>query len=144
MNQHDFQELYDDYTHMMLFARSNRLKLENMHEEVSEIQKGYHEVIETSEDQKIMLNSINGLSLRLNDLNDEINAVLYKYAKTSEMLHQIDVMISDYYEMDIEIDLYELNGMESDLLGIKDEYEKWNTLKFNIDGLKKEMDDKNK
>jgi hypothetical protein len=125
---------------MMLFASSNKLKLENMHEEVSEIQKGYHEVIETSEDQKVMLDSVNGLSSRLDVLNDEIDAVLYRYAKISEMLNQIDIMISDYYEMDIEIDLYELNGMESDLLGIKDEYKKWNTLKFNIDGLKKEMD----
>lgn len=127
---------------MMLFASSNKLKLENMHEEVSEIQKGYHEVIETSEDQKIMLDSVNGLSSRLDVLTDEIGAVLYRYAKISEMLNQIDIMISDYYEMDIEIDLYELNGMESDLLGIKDEYEKWDTLKFNIDGLKKEMDNK--
>lgn len=140
MNQHNFHELYDDYTNMMLFANSNKLKLENMHEEVSEIQKGYHEVIETSQDQKAMLKSVNGLSSRLDVLNDEIDAVLYKYVKISEMLTQIDIMISDYYEMDIEIDLYELNGMESDLLGIKDEYEKWNTLKFNIDGLKKEMD----
>lgn len=66
---------------------------------------------------------------------------MYKYAKISEMLNQVDIMISDYYEMDIEIDLYELNGMESDLLGIKDEYKKWNTLKFNIETLKKEMND---
>lgn len=141
MNQNNFQELYDDYTNMMLFANSNKLKLENMHEEVSEIQKGYQEVIETSENQKMMLDSVNGLSSRLDVLNEEIDVVLYKYAKISEMLTQIDIMISDYYELDIEIDLYELNGMESDLLGIKNEYEKWNTLKFNIDGLKKEMDD---
>jgi hypothetical protein len=126
---------------MMLFANSNKLKLENMHEEVSEIQKAYNEVVETSEDQKIMLNSLNGLISQLDVLNEEIDAVLYRYAKISEMLNQIDIMISDYYEMDIEIDLYELNGMESDLLGIKDEYEKWNTLKFNMETLKKEMND---
>lgn len=142
MNQHNFHELYDDYTNLMLFTNSNKLKLENMHEEVSEIQKGYQEVIETSEDQKMMLDSVNGLISQLDVLNEEIDAVLYKYAKISEMLNQIDIMISDYYEMDIEIDLYELNGMESDLLGIKDEYEKWNALKFNIDGLKKEMNNK--
>lgn len=126
---------------MMLFGNSNKLKLENMHEEVSEIQKAYHEVIETSEDQKMMLNSLNGLISQLDALNEEIDAVLYKYSKISEMLNQVDIMISDYYEMDIEIDLYELNGMESDLLGIKDEYEKWNTLKFNIETLKREMND---
>jgi hypothetical protein len=34
--------------------------------------------------------------------------------------------------------------MENDLLGIKDEYEKWNTLKFNIETLKREMNDQNK
>ena len=129
---------------MMLFGNSNKLKLKNMHEEVSEIQKAYHEVIETSEDQKIMLNSLNGLILQLDALNEEIDAVLYKYSKISEMLNQVDIMISDYYEMDIEIDLYELNGMENDLLGIKDEYEKWNTLKFNIETLKREMNDQNK
>lgn len=129
---------------MMLFGNSNKLKLENMHEEVSEIQKAYHEVIETSEDQKMMLNSLNGLISQLDALNEEIDAVLYKYSKISGMLNQVDIMISDYYEMDIEIDLYELNGMESDLLGIKDEYEKWNTLKFNIETLKREMNDQNK
>lgn len=127
---------------MMLFASSNKLKLENMYEEVSEIQKAYHEVIETSENQKMMLNSLNGLGLQLDVLNEQIDAVLYKYAKISEMLNRVDIMISDYYEMDIEIDLYELNGMESDLLGIKDEYEKWNSLKFNIETLKKKMNDK--
>lgn len=59
---------------MMLFGNSNKLKLKNMHEEVSEIQKAYHEVIETSEDQKIMLNSLNGLISQLDALNEEIDA----------------------------------------------------------------------
>jgi hypothetical protein len=58
------------------------------------------------------------------------------------MLHQVDVMISDYYEMDIEIDLYELNGIEKDLLGVKDENDKFGTLKLEIDAIIQKISEK--
>jgi hypothetical protein len=58
------------------------------------------------------------------------------------MLHQVDVMISDYYEMDIEIDLYELNGIEKDLLGVKDENDKFGMLKLEIDVLIQKISEK--
>jgi hypothetical protein len=133
--------MYDDYTHMMLFASSNKLKLENMRLEVDEIKKACSEVIEIS-DLQVSLNSLEGLKSRLSEIQEEITSILYQYREIDEMLHQVDVMISDYYEMDIEIDLYELNGIEKDLLGVKDENDKFGTLKLEIDALIQKISEK--
>ena len=127
MNKSYFEQIYDNYTHMMLFANSNKLKLENMLQELDEIKKACSEILETSE-VKFTLNSLEGLKSRLNEMQEEIKAILYQYREINEMLHQVDVMISDYYEMEIEIDLYELNGIEKDLLGVKDENDKFQVL----------------
>ncbi|HML06381.1 MAG TPA: hypothetical protein VK426_11445 [Methanobacterium sp.] len=127
MNKSYFEQFYDNYTHMMLFANSNKLKLENMLQELDEIKKACSEILETSE-VKFTLNSLEGLKSRLNEMQEEIKAILYQYREINEMLHQVDVMISDYYEMEIEIDLYELNGIEKDLLGVKDENDKFQVL----------------
>jgi hypothetical protein len=112
---------------MMLFASSNKLKLENMIQELAEIKKACSEILETSE-LEFSLSSLECLKSRLSEMQEEIEAILYQYREISEMLHQVDVMISDYYEMDIEIDLYELNGIEKDLLGVKDENDKFQAL----------------
>jgi uncharacterized phage infection (PIP) family protein YhgE len=112
---------------MMLFASSNKLKLENMIQELAEIKKACSEILDTS-DLNFSLSSLEGLKSNLSEMQEEIKAIIYQYREISEMLHQVDVMISDYYEMDIEIDLYELNGIEKDLLGVKDENDKFQAL----------------
>lgn len=111
----------------MLFSSSNKLKLENMLQELDEIKKACFEVLETN-DLKFSLSSLEGLKSRLNGMQEEIKAILYQYREINEMLHQVDVMISDYYELEIEIDLYELNGIEKDLLGVKNENDKFQVL----------------
>ncbi len=141
MNKSYFEQMYDDYTHMMLFASSNKLKLENMRLEVDETKKACSEVIEIS-DLQVSLNSLEGLKSRLSEIQEEIKSILYQYREIDEMLHQVDVMISDYYEMDIEIDLYELNGIEKDLLGVKDENDKFGMLKLEIDVLIQKISEK--
>ena len=115
----------------MLFVSSNKLKLENMLQELDEIKKACAEILETP-DIKFSLNSLEGLKSRLNDMQEEIKAILYQYREINEMMHQVDVMISDYYKMDIEISSYELNGMEQDLLGVKDKYKQFKLLKSEI------------
>ena len=139
VNKSYFEHLYDNYTHMMLFASSNKLKLENMLLEVVEIKKACSEVIEIS-DFQLSINSLEGLKSRLSEMQEEIKSILYQYREIDEMLYQVDLMISDYYEMDIEIDLYELNGIEKDLLGIKDENDKFGVLKLDIDTLTQKID----
>jgi hypothetical protein len=124
--------MYDEYTRMMLFANSNKHKLENINDEMAAIQEAHDEILNEPMNDDKQLNSINGLKSRLKSLQDEVNAILYKYGLVNEMLHQVDVMISDYYKMDIEISSYELNGMEQDLLGVKDEYKQFKLLKLEI------------
>ena len=117
---------------MMLFANSNKHKIENIHEEMAAIQEAHHEIINEPRDQDELSNSIMGLKSRLESIQEEVEAILYQYGRINEMLHQVDVMISDYYKMDIEISSYELNGMEQDLLGVKDEYKQFKLLKSEI------------
>ena len=124
--------MYDDYTRMMLFANTNKHKLGNIHEEMAAIQEAHHELLNEPLDQDELLNSINGLKSRLKSLQEEVDAILYQYGNVNEMLHQVDVMISDYYKMDVEISSYELNGMEQDLLSVKDEYKQFKLLKSEI------------
>lgn len=124
--------MYDDYTHMMLFANSNKHKLENINQEMAAIQEAHEELLSEPLSQDELLNSINGLKSRLKSLQDEVDAILYQYGSVNEMLQQVDVMISDYYKMDIEISSYELNGMEQDLLSVKDEYKQFKLLKSEI------------
>ena len=130
--QNEFERMYDDYTRMMLFANSNKHKIENINEEMAAIQEAHDELLNEPLDQYELSNSINGLRSRLKSLQDEVNAILYQYGNVNEMLHQVDVMISDYYKMDIEISSYELNGMEQDLLSVKDEYKRFKLLKSEI------------
>jgi len=124
--------MYDDYTRMMLFANTNKHKMENINDEMAAIHVAHEEVLKESRDQNELLNSINGLQSRLKSLQEEVDAILYQYGSVNEMLHQVDVMISDYYKMDIEISSYELNGMEQDLLGVKDEYKQFKLLRSEI------------
>lgn len=116
----------------MLFANSNKYKLESINEEMAAIQEAHEEIINEPQEQEKLLNSMNGLKTRLDSLGKEVDAVLYQYGQVNEMLQQIDVMISDYYKLDIEISSYELNGMEQDLLGVKDEYKQFKLLKSEI------------
>jgi len=109
LNQRDFEELYDNYTQMMLFASSNRHKFENVKLEMAEIHRGYGDLI--NESPQNLLNSLKGLKIGIEALEEDINTFLYKYGKIGEMLRQIDLIISDYYNIDTEISLYELNGM---------------------------------
>jgi gas vesicle protein len=139
--QSEFEQIYDNYTHMMLFANSNKLKLENMQQEVAEIKKACAEILETT-DPESSLNSLKALKSRLEQMQEEVKAILYQYREIDDMLHQVDVMIADYYEMDIEIDLYELNGIEKDLLGVKDENGKFHILKSEIEALSQKIEDK--
>lgn len=141
MIQNEFEQIYDKYTHMMLFARSNKLKLENMRQEIVETQKAFTEILEI-EDKDLTLNSMKGLNSRLKQILEEIEAILYQYREIDDMLHQVDVMIADYYEIDIEIDLYELNGIEKDLLDVRNENDNFNIVKSEIDVLKQTIDDK--
>jgi len=138
MNQNDFEELYNDYTQMMLFASSNRPKFQNMGLEIAEIQEGYNELIEDSPQN--LLDSLKALKNGIIVLEDEIKLFLFKYKKVREMLRQIDILISDYYNINTEISLYELNGIENDLFNVRDEYKEIEKLKLNIEGLKKEID----
>jgi len=124
---------------MMLFANSNKHKLANIHEEMAAIQEAHHEILNEPQDQDELLNSINGLKSRLKSLQDEVDAILYQYGSVNEMLQQVDVMISDYYKMDIEISSYELNGMEQDLLGVKDEYRQFKLLKSEMDAVSEKI-----
>jgi chromosome segregation ATPase len=124
---------------MMLFANSNKHKIENIHEEMAAIQEAHHEIINEPRDQDELLNSITGLKSRLESIQEEVEAILYQYGRINEMLHQVDVMISDYYKMDIEISSYELNGMEQDLLGVKDEYKQFKLLKSEIGAISEKI-----
>jgi chromosome segregation ATPase len=124
---------------MMLFANSNKHKLANINEEMAAIQEAHHEILNEPQDQDELLNSINGLKSRLKSLQDEVDAILYQYGSVNEMLQQVDVMISDYYKMDIEISSYELNGMEQDLLGVKDEYRQFKLLKSEMDAVSEKI-----
>ncbi|MGZ7069728.1 MAG: hypothetical protein ACXVHN_02820, partial [Methanobacterium sp.] len=93
-------------------------------------------------DIQYSLNSLEGLKSRLGKMQEEIKAILYQYREIDELLHQVDTMIADYTELEIEIDLYELNGIENDLLVIKDENGKLNILKSEIKVLYQVIDDK--
>ncbi len=95
MNQREFEELYDYYTQMMLFAGSNRHKFRNMILEIAEIQDVYVESIKESPEN--LLDSLKGLEIGVKALEDEINRFLYRYERIGEMLRQIDILISDYY-----------------------------------------------
>jgi len=139
LNQRDFEELYDNYTQMMLFASSNRHKFENVKLEMAEIHRGYGDLMKESPQN--LLNSLKGLKIGIEALEDDINTFLYKYGKIGEMLRQIDLIISDYYNIDTEISLYELNGMEKDLFDVKDEYENIKALKLDADRLKRGIDE---
>lgn len=130
--QNDFESIYDNYTRMMLFANSNKHKMANINDEMAAIQEAHHEILNEPRDQDELLNSINGLKTRLRSLQEEIDGILYQYNRVNEMLHQVDVMISDYYRLEIEISSYELNGMEQDLLSVKDEYKQFKLLKSEI------------
>jgi hypothetical protein len=138
MDQIDFEELYNDYTHMMLFASLNRPKFKNIKLEIAEIQKIFNEIMK--EPPENLLGSIDILKTGLIALENEIKVFLLRYKRISEILRQIDVLISDYYEIDMEISLYELNGMENDLFNVEDEFKEIETLKLNLVRLKKEMD----
>ena len=124
---------------MMLFANSNKHKIENIHEEMAAIQEAHHEIINEPRDQDELSNSITGLKSRLESIQEEVEAILYQYGRINEMLQQVDVMISDYYKMDIEISSYELNGMEQDLLGVKDEYKQFKLLKSEIGAISEKI-----
>ncbi|MGZ7120293.1 MAG: hypothetical protein ACXVH2_11345 [Methanobacterium sp.] len=141
MDKNHFEQLYDNYTHMMLFSRSSTLKLENNQQEIVEIKKACSEIAE-NKDIQYSLNSLEGLKSRLGNMQEEIKAILYQYREIDELLHQVDTMIADYTELEIEIDLYELNGIENDLLVIKDENGKLNILKSEIKVLYQVIDDK--
>ncbi len=141
MIQNEFEQIYDKYTHMMLFASSNKLRLENMRQEIVEAEKAYSEILEI-ENKDLTLNSMKGLNSRLEQILEEIESILYQYRDIDDMLHHIDVMIADYYELDIEIDLYELNGIEKDLLDVRNENDNFNIIKSEINVLKQTIDDK--
>ncbi|MGZ7134759.1 MAG: hypothetical protein ACXVHY_02660 [Methanobacterium sp.] len=141
MDKNHFEQLYDNYIHMMLFSRSSKLKLENNRQEIVEIKKACSEIAE-NKDIQYSLNSLEGLKSRLGKMQEEIKAILYQYREIDELLHQVDTMIADYTELEIEIDLYELNGIENDLLVIKDENGKLNILKSEIKVLYQVIDDK--
>mgnify|MGYP000909563974 CR=1 FL=1 len=92
-----------------------------MNFELTEISNGYDELIKYP--PKNILKDLKGLKIGIGALEDDINTFLYKYEKVGGMLRQIAVVIWDYYNIGIEISLYELNGMENDLFDVKDEYE---------------------
>ncbi len=117
---------------MMLFANSNKHKIESIHVEMAAIQEAHREILNEPQNPNELLNLIKGLKSRLESLQEEVDAILYQYGRIHEMLHQVDVMMSDYYKMDIEISSYELNGMEQDLLSVKDEYKLFKLLKSEI------------
>lgn len=141
MNKNEFEHLYDNYTHMTLLTSSNKLKYENIVQEMNEIKKACVEILETT-DLKSALDSLKIFKSRLMEMEEEVNAILYGYREINDMLYLVDLMISDYYEMDIEIDLYELNGIEKDLLGIKDENDKFEATQLKIKDLNQEIHDK--
>jgi DNA-binding NarL/FixJ family response regulator len=123
---------------MMLFANSNKRKIESIHEEMAAIQEAHHEIVNEPQTQDELFNLVEGLKSRLDSLHEEVDAILYKYGAINEMLHQVDLMISDYFKMDIEISSYELNGMEQDLLIVKDEYKQYNeSIEDGVDKRKK-------
>lgn len=124
---------------MMLFASSNKLKLENIKLEISEIQNVYRDLFK--DPPWNLLDSLKSLNSGLKMLEKDVNIFLYKYERINEMLRQIDVVISDYYNVDTEISLYELNGMEKDLFDVKEEYGEIKMLKLNVDKLKKGLNE---
>ncbi len=137
--QSEFERMYDDYTRMMLFANSNKHKIENINDEMAAIHEAHEELLNELIDRDELSNSINVLKSRLKSLQDEVDAILYQYSKVNEILHQVNVMISDYYKMNIEISSYELNGMEQDLLGVKDEYKQFKLLKSEIEAVNEKI-----
>lgn len=124
---------------MMLFASSNKLKLENIKLEISEIQNVYRDLFK--DPPWNLLDSLKSLNSGLKMLEKDVNIFLYKYERINEMLRQIDIVISDYYNIDTEISLYELNGMEKDLFDVKEEYGEIKMLKLNVDKLKKGLNE---
>lgn len=124
---------------MMLFASSNKLKLENIKLEISEIQNVYRDLLK--DPPWNLLNSLKSLKSGLKTLEKDVDIFLYKYERINEMLRQIDIVISDYYNIDTEISLYELNGMEKDLFDVKEEYGEIKMLKLNVDKLKKGLNE---
>ena len=136
-----FEQFYGDYTHIMLFVNSNKLKLGELQQEAVDIKMACNEILENV-DFQYALRSLKGLKSRLSLMQEEINANLFQYRGIDNMLHQIDVLIADYNEMDIQIDLYELNGIENDLLDAKRVNDQLIELKLEIDGLYKNIEDK--
>ncbi|MGZ7070109.1 MAG: hypothetical protein ACXVHN_04765, partial [Methanobacterium sp.] len=94
MDKNHFEQLYDNYIHMMLFSRSSKLKLENNRQEIVEIKKACSEIAE-NKDIQYSLNSLEGLKSRLGKMQEEIKAILYQYREIDELLHQVDTMIAD-------------------------------------------------
>lgn len=136
-----FEQLYEDYTHMMLFVSSNKLRLESNRKEMVELKKAYNEIT-ADEDINYTMNSLEALKSRIDKMQGEIKVILYQYGEIDELIHKVDILIADYAELDIEIDLYELNGIENDLLNVKDQNDKFNILKLEMDTLDQYIQDK--
>ncbi len=126
---------------MMLFVSSNKLRLESNRKEMVELKKAYNEIT-ADEDINYTMNSLEALKSRIDKMQGEIKVILYQYGEIDELIHKVDILIADYAELDIEIDLYELNGIENDLLNVKDQNDKFNILKLEMDTLDQYIQDK--
>ena len=141
MEKNHFEQFYDDYTHIMLFVNSNKLKLREIEQEMSDIKLACDEVLDNA-DIEYSLRSLRYLKSRLDLLMEKLNAILYQYSEIDTLLHQVDVFIADYNEINIQIDLYELNGIENDLLDVKNINNRFNGLKLEIKHLIDNIEDK--
>ena len=115
----------------MLFVNSHKLKFEELQHEVIDIKKAFNEILENA-DIEYSLRSLKGLKSRLDMMEKDISAILFKYQDIDVLLNQVDVLIADYNEIDIQIDLYELNGIENDLLEAKRMNNEFNELIMQI------------
>ena len=141
MDKNHFEQFYEEYTHIMLFVNSNKLKLGELQQEVVEIKIACNEILKNA-DIQYSLRSLNSLKSRLGNMLEEINAILFHYREIDTLLHQVDVLIADYNEIDIQIDLYELNGIENDLLDAKSINSNLNELKLDMESLNQSIEDK--
>lgn len=74
LNDH-FEQLYEDYTHMMLFVKSNKHRLERNQLEMVELRKAYSEIT-ANEDSNYTMNSLEGLKFRIDKIKEEIKATI--------------------------------------------------------------------
>jgi hypothetical protein len=96
VSEMDLNRIFDDYNEVMIFASSTKQKL-NLIEE--------NDGFKNSEESEHL-----------------VEFMEFQIAKIESILLAIDDLLSNYHQINIEIEPHELNGMEQDIASVKKEY----------------------